>query len=116
MSEIFSSIHLLGLAIGLCTFLIIGLFHPVVIKCHYYFGTRCWWWFLVLGIMCTAFSLAVSNLFWSALLGVTGFSSFWTIKEIFEQEERVAKGWFPANPSRKSSSPSGKKVKSKQLI
>ncbi|MDE6270388.1 MAG: DUF4491 family protein, partial [Muribaculaceae bacterium] len=38
---------------------------------------------------------------WSALLGVTAFSSFWTILEIFEQRERVRKGWFPANPARK---------------
>jgi hypothetical protein len=38
---------------------------------------------------------------WSALLGVTGFSSFWTIKEIFEQEQRVERGWFPANPRRR---------------
>ena len=27
-------------------------------------------------------------------------SSFWTIKEVFEQEERVKKGWFPKNPKR----------------
>ncbi len=101
MTEFFSSIHLLGLIIGLCTFLIIGLFHPVVVKCHYYFGTGCWWWFLVLGIICVAMSMMVSSVLWSTLLGVTGFSSFWTIKEIFEQEQRVAKGWFPANPARK---------------
>ena len=110
MAEFLSSVQLLGLLIGLCTFLIIGLFHPVVIKCHYYFGTSCWWWFLVLGIVCTVCSLSVSNLFWSALLGVTGFSSFWTIKEIFEQEERVAKGWFPDNPARKASARYTKKL------
>ena len=32
-----------GILIGLATFLIIGLFHPLVIKGEYYFGTRCWW-------------------------------------------------------------------------
>ena len=37
----------------------------------------------------------------STLLGVFSFSSFWTIKEIFEQRERVLKGWFPMNPKRK---------------
>ena len=36
-----------GILIGLATFLIIGLFHPLVIKGEYYFGTRCWWAFLV---------------------------------------------------------------------
>ena len=74
-----------GLLIGIVTFLIIGLFHPVVVKAEYYWGTKCWWIFLVLGIIC----------------GVFAFSSFWTIKEIFEQEERVQKGWFPRNPKRK---------------
>ena len=43
--------NLTGLVIGICTFLIIGVFHPVVIKCEYYFGTRCWWVFLVLGFI-----------------------------------------------------------------
>lgn len=95
--------HIFGLATGLSTFLIIGLFHPVVIKCHYYFGTRCWWWFLVLGIVCAGASYAVDSLFVSTLLGVVSFSSFWTIKEVFEQEQRVAKGWFPANPKRQNS-------------
>lgn len=90
---------MLGLTIGICTFLVIGLFHPVVIKCEYYFGTRCWWWFLLLGIAAAVASIIVSDIFWSSLLGVVGFSSFWTIKEIFEQQERV-KGWFPRNPRR----------------
>ncbi|MBO4995825.1 MAG: DUF4491 family protein [Muribaculaceae bacterium] len=102
MTEFLSSYHLLGAAIGLCTFLVIGLFHPVVIKCHYYFGTRCWWWFLILGTAALAASIMVDDLFVSTLLGVVAFSSYWTIKEIFEQEERVAKGWFPANPARKT--------------
>ena len=45
--------HLLGLVIGICTFLVIGLFHPVVVKCEYHYGTSCWWWFLLLGCACT---------------------------------------------------------------
>lgn len=105
MTDILQSYHMLGLAIGLCTFLIIGLFHPVVIKCEYYFGTRCWWWFLVLGTVMLAGSIAVADVFWSAVLGVTAFSSYWTILEIFEQRERVRKGWFPSNPKRKDGKP-----------
>ena len=84
--------HLLGLVIGISTFLIIGIFHPVVIKCEYYFGTRCWWWFLVLGLAGVALSIWVDNVLWSTMLGVFAFSSFWTIKEIFEQKQRVEKG------------------------
>ena len=90
-----------GIAIGICTFLIIGLFHPIVVKAEYYFGTRCWWWFLLLGIAGIIGSVWVGDILVSSLLGVFAFSSFWTIKEIFEQRERVLKGWFPMNPKRK---------------
>lgn len=100
MTQFLQSCHMLGLAIGLCTFLIIGLFHPVVIKSEYHFGTRCWWVFLLLGIVALATSILIADVFWSAVLGVTAFSSFWTILEIFEQRERVRKGWFPRNPCR----------------
>jgi hypothetical protein len=46
-------------------------------------------------------AIAVSDVFWSTLSGVVAFSSFWSVKEIVEQRERVRKGWFPANPKRK---------------
>lgn len=98
--EFLSQYNLLGLVIGICTFLVIGLFHPIVIKCEYYFGTRCWWLFLLLGIACIVLSCMVEMVLWSALLGVTAFSSFWSILEIFEQQKRVQKGWFPRNPRR----------------
>ena len=84
-----------------CSFLIFGLFHPVVVKAEYYWGTKCWWIFLVLGILGVIASLFIDSVFVSAICGVFAFSSFWTIKEIFEQEERVQKGWFPRNPKRK---------------
>ena len=93
-------LHFDGLLIGIATFLIIGLFHPVVVKAEYYWGKRCWWIFLLLGLAGLAASLVVDNLMLSALCGVFAFSSFWTIKELFEQEERVRKGWFPRNPKR----------------
>lgn len=100
MMQFLQENHLLGLVIGVSTFLIIGLFHPVVIKCEYYFGTRCWWWFLLLGLVGVGLSMWVENVLWSTLLGVFSFSSFWTIKEIFDQKKRVEKGWFPRNPKR----------------
>lgn len=96
--EFLNEYHLAGLFIGICTFLIIGLFHPVVVKAEYYWGTKCWWIFLILGIAGVAASLSVDNVILSSLLGVFAFSSFWTIKEVFEQEDRVKKGWFPKNP------------------
>lgn len=101
MMEWLTDHRLAGIAIGICTFLIIGLFHPVVVKAEYYWGTRCWWLFLLLGFAGIALSLCVTDILLSSLAGVFAFSSFWTIKEIFEQEERVRKGWFPKNPHRK---------------
>lgn len=91
---------MLGVTIGLCTFLVIGLFHPVCIKCEYWFGTRCWWWFLILGVAMCVVSLLCDDVLLGSLAGVVAFSSFWTIKEIFDQRERVRKGWFPKNPRR----------------
>ena len=99
--EFLSELGLSGLFIGICTFLIIGLFHPIVVKAEYYWGTRCWWIFLLLGLAGIVASIYVDNILYSSLLGVFAFSSFWTIKEVFEQEERVKKGWFPKNPKRK---------------
>lgn len=93
-------IHFGGLLLGLCTFLVIGIFHPIVVKTHYYFGTRPWWVFLVVGLAGAGGALLLADLFWSALSGIVGFSSLWTIKELFEQEQRVRKGWFPKNPKR----------------
>lgn len=105
MTQFLAQHHLLGLAIGIATFLIIGLFHPVVIKTEYYFGTRPWWIFLAIGIAAVAASVIIADVFWSSILGVFGFSSFWTIKELFEQRDRVIKGWFPKNPRRSAEYP-----------
>ncbi len=97
------NIYFDGLLIGAATFLTIGLFHPLVIKAEYYLGVRCWWMFLVAGIVGVIGSLFVCSPLLSTLLGVFAFSSFWSIKELFQQRERVRKGWFPKNPNRKDS-------------
>jgi hypothetical protein len=34
-----------GIFLGVCTFIIIGIFHPIVIKAEYYWGKKCWWIF-----------------------------------------------------------------------
>ncbi len=91
-----------GIIIGVATFLVIGLFHPLVIKAEYYIGVRSWWLFLLLGIFAGIASLLVVDLTLSIILGVVAFSSFWSIGEVFAQKKRVEKGWFPANLKRKS--------------
>lgn len=90
-----------GIIIGLATFLIIGVFHPIVIKAEYYLGTKCWWIFLLAGAVFGTISLMVNDLIFSTILGVIAFSSFWSILELREQKERVRKGWFPAGPGHK---------------
>lgn len=93
--------NLTALALGAVSFLIIGLFHPIVIKGEYYFGKGCWPVFAVVGVLCLAAALVIKSFFWGTVMSLVGFSCFWSIKELFEQEERVNKGWFPANPDRK---------------
>lgn len=90
-----------GVAIGLAAFLIIGAFHPIVVKAEYHVGKRIWPLFLVVGLLLIAWSLFIDNGILSAVVGVTGFSSLWSIREVIEQEERVGRGWFPSNPNKK---------------
>ncbi len=87
-----------GIILGLASFLSIGLFHPVVIKCEYYFSYRIWPVFLVAGLILLGISTRVPNIILSAVLGVIGFSCLWSILELFQQHKRVERGWFPANP------------------
>jgi len=87
--------NLTGIIIGLMTFLLIGLFHPLVVKGEYYFGVKCWWVFLLLGIGGIIGALLLQNVIVSAICGVFAFSSFWSIGELFQQRKRVEKGWFP---------------------
>ena len=86
------TIHPLVRLIGKCKFLLISLFHPFVVKGECYWGTMCWLCFMRWGIAGVGASLSTDKILISSLLGVFAFSSFWTIKEILEQEERVKKG------------------------
>ena len=94
-------LNFFGIIIGVATFLVIGLFHPLVIKAEYYIGVKSWWLFLFLGIVAGILSLLLESFVGSIILGVVAFSSFWSIGEVFQQKKRVEKGWFPANPKRK---------------
>lgn len=100
MQESLLDINIHGLATGLATFMIIGLFHPLVIKGEYWLGQTCKWLFLLAGIIMAVFCVLVKDYFVSALLGVAAFSSFWSIKEVADQKKRVEKGWFPDNPDK----------------
>lgn len=102
-------LHFTGIIIAVSTFLIIGLCHPLVIKQEYYTGTRYWWVYLLVGVVCVGLAFFVPNCFEtertgivvSSILGVTGASFLWGIGELYAQKERVKKGWFPMNPKRR---------------
>ena len=89
-----------GLIIAIITFLVIGMFHPIVIKAEYHFGTRCWWAFALAGALFICGSLWAEDALLSPVLGVIGCSCLWSILELFEQKKRVERGWFPKNPKR----------------
>jgi len=86
--------------IGIGTLLIIGIYHPIVRKCEYYFSKKIWPVFLVLGIVSIVASLLIFQRVASALLAINGVTCFWTIKELFEQEERAIMGQAKRNPKR----------------
>ena len=99
-SKIFRNMNFSGIIVGAATFLIIGVCHPIVIKMEYYWGKGSWWLFLLAGLAFVAASIFVDNDVVATILGAAAFSCFWGIKEMFEQERRVLKGWFPENPAR----------------
>lgn len=104
MVGIINEYNLSGLIVGLLTFLMIGVFHPLVIKGEYYFGVKVWWAFLVGGIIGVVMSLCCEALVSSTLWGVFAFSCFWSILEVFEQRKRVEKGWFPKREKKEKKS------------
>jgi hypothetical protein len=89
------NVNFYGLFAGAAALCIIGLFHPIVIKGEYHFGKGIWPLCLVCGLAFLAGACAVSNLYVSILMGIAGSSCLWSIKELFEQEKRVERGWFP---------------------
>lgn len=94
--------HFTGLLIGIVTFFIIGVFHPIVVKCEYYFTDRVWPIFLIVGILFLLVSLFVPQTL-SIILSIVGITCLWSIGELKEQRVRVKKGWFPKNPAREAS-------------
>ena len=89
-----------GIIVGAAVFLIIGICHPIVIKMEYYWGKKSWWVLALAGTVFATISLFISNLIVSTIIGAAAFSCYWGIREIFAQEKRVLRGWFPENPKR----------------
>lgn len=94
------ALHFEGFLIGLAAFLLIGVFHPVVIRVEYHFGKRVWPLFLIAGVAAIVISLFFQGRIPSVLFGVLGFALLWSTIELFKQHERVLKGRAKRNPKR----------------
>lgn len=90
-----------GILVGLVAFLLIGVFHPIVIKGEYHFGKKICPVFLIVGIVALIGSLFIESVEISSSVAVFGFTCLWSIKEVFEQVKRVEKGWYPKKTDRK---------------
>ncbi|AVP55148.1 DUF4491 family protein [Clostridium tetani] len=86
-----------GIIIGFVFLLLTGVGHVIVIKSEYYFGTKVWPLFLIIAVLSLFSSLKVDSNILSGVLGINGFVFLWAILELFQQKERVKKGWFPNN-------------------
>ena len=91
-----------GILFGAFTFLAIGLGFVWVIKLEYYVGAHVAWAVATLGVALVLASLFVPGFTPSAILGVLGGTLIWGATELPAQEERVAKGLFPANPRKQT--------------
>ena len=78
-------------AVGIAVFQLVfrsGIYIPALGDGYYRTG---------LGLVLT---VNIENTMFSSLFSILSFTCFWSIVELKEQEERVAKGWFPKNPDR----------------
>lgn len=89
-----------GIILGVASFLIIMISRYSCITGEYHFTKKIWKLFLIIGISSVAAAFYIPNMLVSGIIAILGFSYLWGIQEVIEQEERVAKGWFPKNPKR----------------
>ncbi|HON53329.1 MAG TPA: DUF4491 family protein [Bacteroidales bacterium] len=91
----FGSINLSGVVVGAYSFCNIIVARWACIVGEYHFTKRLWILFLIIGLVLIPVSLFTQSIIVSAIAAITGLTYIWGIHEIIEQEERVAKGWFP---------------------
>jgi hypothetical protein len=91
-----------GVALGSIMLLLNGFGHILIIKGEYHFGTKLWPIFLIIALSSIIASVYVKSELIAGILGITGFTFLWSIHELFQQKERVRKGWFPKNPKRQT--------------
>jgi hypothetical protein len=92
--------NFIGIILGIMMLLLTGFGHIIIIKGEYYFGIKWWPLFLILSLLSIIASFLVKSDLMSGIFGIAGFIFLWSIYELFQQKERVRKGWFPKNPKR----------------
>ncbi len=91
-----------GIFFGLFAAIAIGIGFVWVIKLEYYVGAHTAKAVAALGIAITLVSIFVPGFTFSAVLGVLGGTVVWGATELPDQEKRVARGMFPANPDKRA--------------
>ncbi len=81
--------NLSGFLTGLFSFLVTGLFHPVVIKLEYHFSYKVRWVLFIPGFLLIILSLFLQKDMLSVFSGVSGFAMIWSSHEMKEQHKRV---------------------------
>jgi hypothetical protein len=87
-----------GIIFAVFTALAIGIGFVWVIKLEYYVGAHITKIVALVGVATILISLFLPNFWLSAFVGVIGGTIVWGATELPDQEERVKKGMFPANP------------------
>jgi len=95
-----------GILMGLFSALAIGLGYGWVIRLEYYVGAHAARGVAALGVVVVLVSLFVPSFIFSAMAGVVGGTIVWGAIELPKQEQRVARGLFPANPRKVTGEPS----------
>lgn len=95
-----------GILLGLFSALAIGLGYVWVIRLEYHVGAHVARGVAALGVAVVLASLFIPSFTFSAMAGIVGGTIFWGAAELPKQEQRVARGWFPANPRRTTGEPS----------
>ena len=95
-----------GILMGLFSALAIGLGYVWVIRLEYHVGAHVCRAVAALGVAVVLASLFIPTFTFSAMAGIVGGTIVWEAGELPKQEQRVARGWFPANPRRTTGEPS----------
>ena len=91
-----------GIISGIAMIILTGIFHPVVVKCEYYFGARAWPAFLVMGIASLGVSAYTESAALSSIAGILGAVVLWCIRELKEQEKKTEGNVFRRPPETRS--------------